>query len=213
MKKLLTFMVVVLAIPAVAMAAKTTAVTSGGASSLTFDVAGIANPVPPATIPIEWKVSVDDDSVWSVGGTVWGPSSLTTTGITRSFPTGWVAYGVGDVAEGDTLQTGGRWAGYESGGVAANFLKAASSPYTLMTATVNGISGLGVGTYIISFGDTPGEEVSGVGWWTNDANSGSPVPFDSASSLTITIMETVIPEPATMLLLAGAIPFLRRRTA
>jgi hypothetical protein len=213
MKKLLTFMVVVLAVPAVAMAAKTTAVTSGGASSLTYDLAGIANPVPPASIPIEWKVSVDDDSVWAVGGTVWGPASLTTTGITRSFPTGWVAYGVGDVAEGDTLATGGRWGGYESGGVAAYYLKAASSPYTLMTATVNGISGLGVGVYTIYFGDTPGEEVSGVGWWTNDENFGGPVPFDSVSSLTITIMETVIPEPATMLLLAGAIPFLRRRTA
>lgn len=211
MKKFLTFMVVVLAVPAVVMAAKTTAVTSGGASSLTYDTAGIAHAVPPASIPIEWKVTMDDASVWATGGTVWGPGTLTTTGISRTFPTGWVGYGIGDVAEGDTLQTGGRWGGYESGGNSANYLPVGTS--TLMSATVNGISGLGVGVYTIYFGDTPGEEVSGDGWWTNDDNYGGPVTFDSKSSLTITIMETVIPEPATMLLLVGAIPFLRRRTA
>lgn len=208
MKKL-TVLMVILAVPAVAMAAKTTAVTSGGSSSLLFDIAGLAAPVPPASIPIEWKVTMDDASVWAVGGTVWGPGSLTTTGIVRSFPTGWSSFGIGDVAEGDTLQTGGRWGGYEGGGVEANYLPVGTS--TLMTATVNGIAGLGVGVYTIYFADTPGEEVEGRGWYTNDDLMGDPAPFDAVSSLSIEIVET--PEPATMLLLVGALPFLRRRTA
>jgi hypothetical protein len=196
-----TILLAVLAAPGMALATCITSVTSGGASHLTY-----LHPYLPYSIPLEWKVTMVDNTVWATGGTVWGPGTLTVTNITRLSPLCyWIAFGAGDVANGQTLQDGGRWGGYESAANQANYLQPGTT--TLMTAILNGIDKLPIGVYTIYFGDTPGEEVSGKGWWTNDANLGDPVPYDVSSPL---IIEIALPEPATMLLLAGALPLLRR---
>jgi len=205
MRKLIS-LVLILALPTMAFAATDIAAQSGGLASLEFVVGS-----PPATIPLELVVTTDlagpgAAGVWASGGGLMGPAGLTAT--LGSYRTGWAVIGTPWPA-GSAMDGVKDWGAMDGDGNFANAVSGGSA--TVATFTVGGVDALPVGDYMIAVSDSvDGGAISGTGYWfTGDGSM--PMAFDASNALTIKIVP--IPEPATMLLLAGALPFLRRRSA
>jgi len=206
MRKLIS-LVLILALPTMAFAATDIAAKSGGLASLEF-VVGSA----PATIPLELVVTTDlggpgAGGVWASGGGLMGPAGLTATW--NSYRTGWAVIGTPWPA-GSAMDGVKDWGAMDGDGNFANAVSGGSA--TVAVFTIGGVDALPVGNYMIAVSDSvDGGAISGTGYWfTGDGSE--PMAFGASVPFALKIVNP-IPEPATMLLLAGALPFLRRRLA
>lgn len=122
----------------------------------------------------------------------------------NSYRTGWAVIG-NPFPAGSPLDGVNDWGGMDGDG---NFAYAISSPGGIVALlTLSGLAGLQPGVYeIAAVSDSSYGQVSGTGYWATGYGP-NVMAFDTSTPLRI------IPEPASILLLAGALPFLRRRAA
>ncbi len=204
MRKLIS-LVLILALPTMAFAATDVALKSGGLASLEY-VVGSA----PATLPLDVVVITDragtgQNGIWAVGGGIDGPAGLSVTGV--AYKTGWAVIGAYPLPQ--PLDSDQDWGGQDSN---ASFANAIAGPGgTAVMLTISGIDGLGVGSYAFKVTDSNmADAYNNTGYW--GTGGGEQFGFDASIPFVLKIVNP-IPEPATMLLLAGALPFLRRRSA
>ena len=201
MKKLIA-LVLILALPTLAFGATNYAVQVGGASSTTY-AAGSA----PASLAMDIVLSLGPEAAgtFGFGGALTGPMGNITarTYVGNAANAIWLPNGnpIGPIASKLDFGEVETAAGADLSGTS-----------TVVTLTVTGLPNV-VGVYTYVVGDSVDFPPSGgggtdmnTGWWSN---TGVPVATDSVTPFVI----TVTPEPATMLLLAGVLPFLRRRSA
>jgi len=221
MKKLAAI-VIMLALPATVLAIPTEIyLESGGLESLSYEYGSA-----PTTMDMDITVDLGYNLIGQIDGALYMDSqdtAISITGITYASPFSTYAFASGApvVSTIDQHKDFGRVYGGGGSEVRAN----SGADQLFATMTLSGIDTLPVGTYVISVG----QATESAGWWDDHTgdygngpfwsadysqgvpveNPGGPVPFDSNHAFTLTIT----PEPATMLLLVGALPFLRRRTA
>jgi hypothetical protein len=199
-------MLLVMVLPALAMAGSTASVLSGGAASVSFQQGTVD------VIPVEWVVNLNNaDTTFALTGamTIDGgaDSAITIASITYDpIVQPWTAST--RAGAGDTLDLLNEWGGIEGQGNLADTFPAVGT-VTPATATLSGFAALPMGTYHLSMGQSNEFPFGGSTIWVTDSDL-NPQLFDSISDLTV---EITVPEPATMLLLAGGLALLRRRTA
>lgn len=199
MRKLIS-LVMILAMPAMAFGATGYAVQVGGAASAQYDVGSV-----PDSLAMDIILSLDEAGAFGFFGALDGPAGAT---VTRAFkaPVSTWGFFVNTAAayDGQPLSALLDFGAIETAGTAPTLGAGAND---LMTLTVSGLAGLGEGTYnftVVSSSDLG----AGAAW----SNTGDPILVDSVVPFVLKVVQP-IPEPATMLLLAGALPFLRRRSA
>lgn len=183
----------VLAIPALAFGAASFTITSGGSSAITI--------APGASFVVDIGISHDfvgvsgmDMALISSSSGIFSSTARTyaITQLQKSVPSDLVIF---NTTNAPMLTSGLN--GQNLGGThSTNYW--AGSPLDVVDVTVQEVGGI-PGTYNITLGP------AGTAWTVLDQYYSIVVP--TAGTLSV----TVVPEPASMLLLIGALPFLRRR--
>ena len=203
MKKLVGILVI-LALPAMAYAEASTWLSSSGSASKSIDVAAL-----PTTMTLDVMVSWTTTDNFSVSGGVDGPAVITIGARAYGAPFNlWVANTADAQYLGTTLAQEMDYGALPNAGVQL----AGSGTQKFVTLTLN-IPVMAKGAYPMWISDgMPYGQFTGTGFWAameSGGGTGDPAEWDHVTGFTLNIT----PEPATMLLLAGALPFLRRRTA
>jgi hypothetical protein len=202
MRKLIS-LVLILAMPAMAFGATGYAVQVGGAASAEYEVGSVPNSL---DMDIILSLDATGDGTFGFFGALAGPANAT---VSRTFNAPVSSWGFiineAPAYNGKPLSELWDFGAIEIAGTVSLLLNAGAND--LMTLTVSGLSGLGEGTYnftVVSSAD----QQAGAAW----SNTGEPILVDAVVPFVLKVVQP-IPEPATMLLLAGALPFLRRRSA
>ena len=217
MMKILVIMSLLVVPAAVYGAGSLSLLDSTGASSLSVE---------DVTLPIALSMKVDIatgyNDISSVSFGLIGNTGLSVS-ATPAFQPNYSTWAVGNRFFGAVFPAGGynltASGGFGSGALDfGNFnggggTEVVAGDGTVETFTLNIPSGLALGDYVIGFASSDqGEEGTIVAWSALNSPPGAAgelQEFENLNGFTLTIT----PEPATMLLLAGALPFLRRRTA
>jgi hypothetical protein len=203
MKKLVVA-ILILALPALAFGQTGAYSVNVGGDAARSYLVGTA----PASLNMSVVLTLSDAGAFGFGGALDGPAGLTIGA--RQFMTSPTAVnGWGFRDNEDTTLVGSLLTQHIDFGAidisGSSTLPAGAD--TVVTLQVNGIDTLAKGTYLFKVIDDPNlPGGADTGWWSN---TGSPIAANSSAAFTLTIT----PEPATMLLLALALPFLRRRSA
>jgi hypothetical protein len=178
----------------VAFGATKYAVTCGGASSILCSF-----PLPD-TLNLDITLTLDPSGVGTLGfgGALIGPAGLTIVSRTFHPPVSDWGPPIIPYASYDGQPISAR---KDFGIIDAN-MSLPIGETKLMTLQLSGLAGLAPGRYEFSVGNS--SDLGAGAWWSN---TGEPIQVDSIVPFVIT------PEPVTLLLLAGAMPFLRRRSA
>jgi hypothetical protein len=199
MKKLIAI-VLLLAIPAIAYGQTSISLLNGGNASLDVAVTDL-----PTTMTLDVVVVLTDTDNSAVSGGLDGTSLITVSAISLGSPqSAWSrfdAYNATNIVGSDLSQN------YDFGAVTSGTNVLGSGTTTWATITLNLPDTLVAGeSYPIGLVvSKPGGSM--LSWASK--TSLDEMPYDAENGFTLNIT----PEPATMLLLAGALPFLRRRTA
>lgn len=201
MRKLIS-LVLILAMPAMAFGATGYAVQVGGAASAEYEVGSV-----PDSLAMDIILSLDaaGDGTFGFFGALSGPANATVSRTLKAPVTTWGFIINNDAAyNGKPLSELWDFGAIETAGTMVLLGAGAND---LMTLTVSGLAGLGEGTYNFSVVSSS-DQMAGAAW----SNTGEPILVDAVVPFVLKVVQP-IPEPATMLLLAGALPFLRRRSA
>jgi hypothetical protein len=206
MKKLIPI-VLLLALPAMAFGGENSSISllSGGNASLDVALTDL-----PTTMSLDVVVYFDEDQQTALGGGLYGSSLITVTNRSYALPqSGWAkndGMGTPALIVGSDLSQSRDWGAQTASNDYIN-----SGTTTFVTLTLDLPTGLDTGSgYPIAYPITIVDSERGPLYYTNVGAEGEGRYFgDNVAGFTLNIT----PEPATMLLLAGALPFLRRRTA
>jgi hypothetical protein len=224
MKKLIGI-VLVLALPAMAFGAtsNTISLLSGGVDHL-----DLASDYSAQNVSLDIVVDFSTITNFSVSGGLGGPAALSSVGVSNrvygQFMTDAANLGYAwtkQVVSNTTFNAGTVGTSVDFGAEQRNGAPgdlAPDSPYlpagqtTFVTVTLAIPAGIPIGSYLIDVVDgTPNGAFNGHGYWASYDETTTQGPEDWTGRNGFTI--NITPEPATMLLLAGALPFLRRRLA
>jgi len=200
MKKLIA-MVLILALPAIALG-DGYAIKSGGATSVSI-LQGSQN-----TLALDVLLTTDAAATVGFYGGLQAPGAGALTIGSRVFYAPvtnavWVPANTADATFIGSTVGAALDLGSTAGAAGADI---PAGTFTVETITLSGVASLAAGSYVFTVGDSD----YGVGAATAPLGS-DPVAVASSSSFTLTV--NPVPEPVTMLLLAVALPFLRRRSA
>jgi hypothetical protein len=194
MLKKLIVLALVLACPTAAWGATKYAVTCGGASSI------LGHFPLPDKLNLDITLTLDEAGACGFGGALIGPAGLTIVSRTFHPPVSNWGPPIIPYASYDGQPISAR---KDFGIISLGVNTLPIGETKLMTLQLSGLAGLAPGRYEFLVGHSSDLEFGA--WWTN---TGEPTQVDSIVPFVIDI-----PEPATMLLLAAALPFLRRREA
>jgi len=202
MRKLIS-LVMILAMPALAFGATGYSVLNSGLASADY-VVGTA----PATMDFDVVLSLEATGAYGFYGGLNGPAGLTITARAFKAPVTnaiWLANTADAAFIGSNLVAPLDLGSTET----AVGAEIPAGNTTVVTLTVSGIGALPIGDYSLVVGDS--DYGAGASW----SNTGEPILVTSSApfALKISAPPIITPEPATMLLLTVALPFLRRRSA
>ena len=211
MKKLIA-LVLILALPTMAFGAAGYSVIQNGGGAALAILQGSQD-----TVVLDVILTQNQEAGWGFGGALVGPGALTITSRAYGAPTNalnWLPNNPDATILGSTLASLVDFGSVQT--AAGNDLLVGAT--TVVTLTLSGTASLAAGVYPIVVGDSldlPPSGGGGVdnnrGWWAPASLGGMAQSTDATTAFTLTVLP--IPEPATMLLLALALPFLRRRSA
>jgi hypothetical protein len=180
----------------------TTSLLSGGSAYRNFNITDL-----PTNMPLNVMVSWTTAHNFAVSGGVDGPAAITIAARTYGAPFNqWTPWTTNANYLGTNL---GQEMDY--GALDMDSHEAGPGMQTFVTLTLH-IPVMPLGSYPIYITDgEPYGPFHGTGFWASEdpPSNGNPVDWDQVTGF----MLNITPEPASMLLLAGALPFLRRRTA
>lgn len=205
MKKLIA-LVLILALPSFAFGAGAYSVVETGGTAAASIAPGTAS------LSLDIVLTVDEANI-GFGGALEGPAGVTIVSRTMAAPVSaaeWLQNSTDAQLVGSSLSA--KW---DFGAVDTVSQSFGPGAVKLVTLVVNP-SLLAPGVYQLRVGDSTnlppslgGATDNNTGWYAPASLFGLPVTADAGAAFTL----TVTPEPVTMLLLAGALPFLRRRSA
>lgn len=216
MKKLIAI-VLLLALPAMAYGAATISLLSGGSASKDIDVANL-----PTTMTLDIVVNFSTSDNYSIDGGLSGSNLITITArswnaVITNVDNPWkkqrtdAQFLTHNLSE--NLDFGAEQQNGSPGDIGSQyFLGSGASTLVTLTLSLPGTLVKGASYPIGIVDGKPFGEFNGTGYWAafeSGGGTGNPTDWDTINGFTLNIT----PEPATMLLLAGALPFLRRRTA
>jgi hypothetical protein len=201
MRKLIS-LVLILAMPAMVFGATGYSVLVGGAAAASYNVGEV-----PDAMVFDVNLTLDQAGTFGFFGALDGPqgtiTSRTYNAVITGSPSKWNFTTNDDAAYlAKPLSALLDFGAIEAGGTGAELPVGTG---VLVSLGVNGLASLPVGVYnfsVVSSSDLN----AGASW----SNTGEPILVDASVPFVLTVKT---PEPASMLLLAAALPFLRRRSA
>jgi hypothetical protein len=155
------------------------------------------------TLNLDITLTLDEPGTFGFGGALVGPAGLTIVSRTFGVPVNSWGFQTNLPAayDGKPITSLLDFGAIETAGT-GTLLPVGTT--TLMTLVVSGFASLPPHPWPLVFRVGDSSDLGAGAWWSN---TGEPILVDSSIPFVIDI-----PEPATLLLLAGALPFLRRRS-